>query len=147
MCTSGAAERLRQWGGGGLNNGDSSSLALLSPLHTLIAIAIKSILRERSLYWWSILRLLNLSCFIVDRSHVFSLLAIENERSLEALVAGFTRSKQTTLMTSPIAYRSACDNSLTASWMSRKHTRSLPFIICRNSSNWQGRRSISISSL
>ena len=37
-----------------------------------------------------IVRLLNLVCVIVERSHVFSLRAEEKDLSLAALVAGFT---------------------------------------------------------
>ena len=40
--------------------------------------------------------LLNLSCFIVERSQVFNLRAAEKDCSLVALVAGFTRTRRIT---------------------------------------------------
>ena len=37
-----------------------------------------------------VLRLLNRSCLIVERKHVFNLRLVENDLSPDALVAGFT---------------------------------------------------------
>ena len=44
--------------------------------------------------------LLNRSCFILQRSHVFSLRAVEKDISPAALVAGFTRISLHNLITS-----------------------------------------------
>ena len=42
--------------------------------------------------------LLNLSCFIMERSQIFNLRAAENDRSSAKLVAGFTRRSFQTVM-------------------------------------------------
>ena len=46
----------------------------------------------------SMVRLLNLSRFVVERSHIFNLQAAENNRSSAALFAAFTRRSLQTVM-------------------------------------------------
>ena len=43
-----------------------------------------------SLWLFNILRLINRSCLIVERKHVFNLRSVVNDLSPDALVAGFT---------------------------------------------------------
>ena len=56
-----------------------------------LATSITQSLSVLCLWVLSIVRLLNLVCIIVERSHVFSLRAEEKDLSPAALVAGFTR--------------------------------------------------------
>ena len=65
-------------------------------------------------------RLLNLSWFILERSHVFSLRAVEKDLSPAALVAGFTRISLHNVITSFIISRSGLGSSLIFTMMSSK---------------------------
>ena len=56
-----------------------------------LATSIRQSLSVLCLWVLSIVRLLNIVCVIVERSHVFTLQADEKDLSLAALVAGFTR--------------------------------------------------------
>ena len=58
-----------------------------------------------SLCMFKIVRLLNRSWFILERSHVFSLRAVEKDLSPAALVAGFTRISLHNEITSVIIFR------------------------------------------
>ena len=57
-------------------------------------------------------RLLNRSWFILERSNVFSLRAVEKDLSLAALVTGFTRISLHNLITSFVISRSGLGSSL-----------------------------------
>ena len=65
-------------------------------------------------------RLLNLACFILQRSQVFSRLDIEKDLSADALVAGLTCSLQI-VTTSPMRKSSAGLKFVTLFKMSSKH--------------------------
>ena len=56
-----------------------------------------------SLLLFNILRLLNRSCLIVERKHVFNLLSVENDLSQHALVAGFPNMNLHTEITEKIS--------------------------------------------
>ena len=60
-----------------------------------LGTSIRQSLSVLCLWVLSIVRLLNLACVIVERSHVFSLRAEEKDLSLAALVAGFYKKKFT----------------------------------------------------
>ena len=81
------------------------------------------------LCWWvlSIVSLLNLVCVIVERSHVFSLRAEEKDLSPAALVAGFTRSLYS-VMISVIIHFSASESCLILAKMSSKQVNYPSFI-------------------
>ena len=65
-----------------------------------------------SLCMFKTVRLLNRSWFILERSHVFSLQAVEKDPSPAALVAGFTRISLHNVITSFIISRSGFGSSL-----------------------------------
>ena len=79
-----------------------------------------------SLYLFKIVRLLNHSCLIVDRKHVFNLRSVENDLSPDALVAGFTNMSLHTEITLFMIFPSEEGNSLILITMSSKHKHHLP---------------------
>ena len=83
----------------------------------------------------SVLRLLNLVCVIVERSHVFSLQAEEKELSPAALIAGFTRRSLQRVMISVIIHFSASESCLILAKMSSKQVNSPSFINTLNISS------------
>ena len=76
----------------------------------------------------SIVRLLNLVCAIVERSHVFSLRAEEKDLSPAALVAGFKRSSLHMVMISLIILFPVSESCLILAKMSSKQVNSPSFI-------------------
>ena len=84
----------------------------------------------------SIVRLLNLVCVIVERSHVFSLRAEEKDLSPAALVAGFTRRSLHRVMISVIIHFSASESCLILAKMSSKQVNSRSFINTLKISSW-----------
>ena len=66
-------------------------------------------------------RLINRCWFILERSHVFSLRAVEKDLSTFALVAGFTRISLHNVITSFIISRSGLGSSLIFTMMSSKN--------------------------
>ena len=64
-----------------------------------------------SLCLFNIVRLVNHSCVIVERNHLFNLWAVENDLSTDALIAGFTSISLHTEITSLISF-SGVGNSL-----------------------------------
>ena len=70
------------------------------------AMSMAESLPVLSLSIFKTVRLLNRSWFILERSHVFSLLALEKDLSPSALVAGFTRISLHNVITSFIISRS-----------------------------------------
>ena len=56
--------------------------------------------------------LVNRSCVIVERNHVFNLWAVENDLSTDAVVAGFTNKSLHTEVTSIVSFLSGVGNSL-----------------------------------
>ena len=81
-------------------------------------------------------RLLNLVCVIVERSHVFSLRAEEKDLSPASLVAGFTRRSLHRVMISVIIHFSASESCLILAKMSSKQVNSPSFINALNISSW-----------
>ena len=75
-----------------------------------LAISITQRLSVLCLRVLSIVKLLNLVCVIVERSHVLSLRAEENDLSPAALVAGFTRRRLQMVIISLIILFSASEN-------------------------------------
>ena len=73
-----------------------------------------------SLCMFKTVRLLNRSWFILERSHVFSLRAVEKDLSPAALVAGFTTISLHNVITSFIISRSGLGSSLIFTMMSSK---------------------------
>ena len=69
-----------------------------------------------SLCMFKTVRLRNRSWFILERSHVFSLRAVEKVLSPAALVAGFTRVGLHNVITSFIISRSGLGSSLSMLW-------------------------------
>ena len=65
-----------------------------------------------SLCLFNIVKLVNHSCVIVERNHLFNLWAVENDLSTDALVAGFTNISLHTEITSLISFLSGVGNSL-----------------------------------
>ena len=57
-------------------------------------------------------KLVNRSCVIVERNHVFNLWAVENDLSTDALVARFTNISLHTKVTSIIRFLSGVSNAL-----------------------------------
>ena len=97
-----------------------------------LATSITSIRQSRLsvLCFWvlSIVRLLNLVCVIVERSHVFSLRAEEKDLSPAALVAGFTRRSLHMVMISFVIHFSVSESYLILANMSSKQVDSPLFI-------------------
>ena len=75
-----------------------------------LATSIRQSLSVLCLWVLSIVRLLNLVCVIVERSHVFSLRAEEKDLSPAALVAGFTRRSLHRVMISVIIHFSVSES-------------------------------------
>ena len=67
------------------------------------AMSMVESLSVLSLCMFKTVRLLNRSWFILERSHVFSLQAVEKDLSPAALVAGFTRISLHNVITSVLA--------------------------------------------
>ena len=89
-----------------------------------LATSIRQSLSVLCLWVLSIVRLLNLVCFIVERSHLFSLRAEEKDLSPAALVAGFTRRSLHRVMISVIIHCSASEICLILAKMSLKQVNS-----------------------
>ena len=98
-----------------------------------LATSIRQCLFVLCLWVLSIVRLLNLVCVIVERSHVFSLRAEEKDLSPAALVAGFTSLHR--VMISVIIHFSASESCLILAKMSSKQVNSLSFINTLNISS------------
>ena len=77
-----------------------------------LATSIRPSLSVLCLWVLSIVRLLNLVCVIVERSHVFSLRAEEKDFSPASPVAGFTRRSLHRVMISVIIQFSASERCL-----------------------------------
>ena len=75
-----------------------------------LVTSIRQSLSVLCLWVLSIVRLLNLVCVIVERSHVFSLRAEEKDLSPAAVVAGFTRRSLHRVMISVIIHLSASES-------------------------------------
>ena len=73
-----------------------------------------------SLCMFKTVRLLNRSWFILERSHVFSLRAVEKDLLPAALVAGFTRISLHNVISSVIISRSGLGRSLIFTMKSSK---------------------------
>ena len=101
-----------------------------------LAISIRQRLSVLCLWVLSIVKLLNLVCVIVERSHVLSLRAEENDLSPAALVAGFTRRRLQMVMISLIILFSASENVFILAWMSSKQVNSPSFINNLKISSW-----------
>ena len=76
------------------------------------AMSVVESLSVFSLCMFKTVRLLNRSWLILERSHAFSLLAVEKDLSPAALVAGFTRISLQNVITSYIISRSGLASSL-----------------------------------
>ena len=85
-----------------------------------LATSIRQSLSVLCLWVLSIVRLLNLVCVIVERSHVFSLQTEEKDFSPAALIAGFTRRSLHRVMISVIIQFSASESCLILAKMSSK---------------------------
>ena len=92
-------------------------------------------------------RLLNLVCVLIERSHNFSLWAEEKDLSPAALVAGFTRLSLHRVMISVIIHFSASESCLILAKMSSKQENSPSFIDTLNISSWTFNVLTSTSSL
>ena len=84
------------------------------------AMSMVESLSVLSLFMFKTIRLLDRSWFILERSHVFSLPAVEKDLSPAALVAGFTRISLHDVITSFIISRSGLGSSLIFTMMSSK---------------------------
>ena len=84
------------------------------------AMSMVESLSVLSLCMFKTVRLLNRSWFILERSHVFSLRAVEKDFSPAALVAGFTRISLHNVITSFIISRSELGSYLIFTMMSSK---------------------------
>ena len=93
-----------------------------------LGTSIRQSLSVLCLWVLSIVRLLNLACVIVERSHVFSLRAEEKDLSSAALVAGFTRRSLHRVMIS--------ESCLILAKMSSNQVNSPSFINTLNISSW-----------
>ena len=82
------------------------TLSVLLRLVNLFAMSMVESLSVLSLCMFKTVRLLNCSWFILERSHVFSLWAVEKDLSPAALVARFTRITLHNVITSFIISRS-----------------------------------------
>ena len=82
------------------------------------AMSMVESLSVLSLCIFKTVRLLNRSWFIFERSHVFSLWAVEKDLSPAALIAGFTRISLHNVITSLIISRSGLGSSLIFAMMS-----------------------------
>ena len=80
-----------------------------------------------SLYLFKIVRLLNRSCLIVEKKHIFNLRSVENDLSPDALVAGFTNMSLHTEITLFMIFPYEEGNSLILTTMSSKHKPSPSF--------------------
>ena len=100
-----------------------------------LATSIRQSLSVLCLWVLSIVRLLNLVCVIVERSHVFSLRAEEKDLSPAALVAGFTRRSLHRVMISVIIHFSASESCLILAKMSSKQVNYPSFINTLNISS------------
>ena len=85
-------------------------------LRSVNSFAMLEILSVLSLCMFRTVRLLNRSCFILERSHVFSLRAVKNNFSPAALVDGFMRISSHNMITSFIISRSGLGSSLILLW-------------------------------
>ena len=84
-----------------------------------LATSVRQRLSVLCLWVLSIVRLLNLVCVIVERSHVFSLRAVEKDHSPAALVAGFTGRSLHIVIISLIIHFSASESCLKSFQISR----------------------------
>ena len=100
-----------------------------------LATSIRQSLSVLCLWVLSIVRLLNLVCVIVERSHVFSLQTEEKDFSPAALIAGFTRRSLHRVMISVIIQFSASESCLILAKMSSKQVNYPSFINTLNISS------------
>ena len=84
------------------------------------AMSVVESLSVLSLCMFKTVRLLNRSWFILERSHVFCLRAVEKDLSPAALVAGFTRISLHNVITSFGISRSGLGSSLIFTMMSKQ---------------------------
>ena len=93
-----------------------------------LATSVRQSLSVLCLLVLSIVRLLNLVCVIVERSHVFCLRAEEKDLSPATLVTGFTRRSLHMVMISLIIHFSVSESCLILGKMSSKQVNSPSFI-------------------
>lgn len=100
------------------------------------AIDTREILSSLSLWVFNIDKWLKRPWVIWDQSQVFTLLAVEKERSPLALVAGLTWINLQIVITRSMSCRTSTFSDYMALKMSSKHSISVPFIRTLNVASW-----------